>query len=106
MSAFQLTISLLTYLQDNKNYYIYFGDSTATAPKYDLQFFKDTLEKNTVSLLTGNIEKNTDIKITSKESSSNNSVMLWVIIIAVLLVLSFFTFKMIKEMDKKKAKEL
>lgn len=106
VSAFQLTISLLTYLQDNKNYYIYFGDSTATAPKYDLQFFKDTLEKNTVSLLTGNIEKNTDIKITSKESSSNNSVMLWVIIIAVLLVLSFFTFKMIKEMDKKKAKEL
>jgi len=106
VDAFQLNISLLTYLQANKNYYIYFSDSTATAPKYDFQFFKDTVEKNTVNLLTGAIEKNTDIKSADNASSSNGTLMLWIIIIAALLVLLFFTFKMMKEMDKKKTKDI
>ena len=106
VSAFQLNISLITYLQPGKSYNIYFGDSTATAPIYDLQFFKDTLEKNPVNLLMGGIEKNTEIKNTSNASSSNSTLMLWLIIIAVLIVLSFFTFKMMKEMDRKKTKDL
>jgi hypothetical protein len=101
--AFQLNISLLTYLQGGKKYYLYFGDSTAQSPKYDLQFFKDSVQKNPANLAIRTIEKNSHISDQNKVSSSGNSKrMLWIIIAGMILILSFFTFKMITEIDKKK----
>lgn len=103
VEAFQLNTSLLTYLQANKKYYLYFGDSTAQSPKYDLQFFADSIKINPTEASFGNIEKN---KISGNSNDSNfsryNKLMLWIIIIGILFVLCFFTFKMVTEVNKRK----
>lgn len=103
IEAFQLNICLLTYLQANKKYYLYFGDSTAKSPKYDLQFFADSIKINPAEVSFGSIEKN---KLSGNSSDSHssgyNKLALWIIIVGILLVLCFLTFKMVKEMDKRK----
>ena len=103
VEAFQLNISLLIYLQANKKYHLYFGDSTAQSPKYDLQFFADSIKINPTEVSFGSIEKN---KLSGNSGDSHSSgyskLALWIIIIGILLVLCFFTFKMVKEVDKRK----
>ncbi|MEO8415800.1 MAG: hypothetical protein ABI472_19210 [Ginsengibacter sp.] len=104
--AYQLNISVLTYLQANKEYYLYFGDSTAQSPKYDLGFFKDSVEKNPVELSVKTIETNNALHEKNKTPGSGiGKRTLWIIITGILLILSFFTFKMMREVDKKKGKE-
>jgi hypothetical protein len=103
VQAFQLNISLLTYLQSGKKYYLGFGDSAMRAPKYDLHFFSDSVEKKPTEIGLKNIELN-EVIIPYTRSSwfKNNQLILWIIIIVVLLSLTFFTFKMIGEVNKKK----
>ncbi|HEY5407680.1 MAG TPA: hypothetical protein VIJ92_11345 [Ginsengibacter sp.] len=100
--AYQLNTSLLTYLQANKRYYLFFGDSTAQFPKYDLEFFKDSVEKNPADISIKSIENGNVIHEKSKGSSEKSKLLLWIIIGGVLSILLFFTFRMMKEVDKKK----
>ncbi len=100
--AYQLNISLLTYLQANKKYYLYFGDSTAQSPKYDLDFFKDSAEKAPATISLKQVESNIAVHATNKTATGNSKLKLWIMIAGILVVLSFFTFKMMKEVDKKK----
>lgn len=103
VEAFQLNTSLLTYLQAGKKYDLYFGDSTALYPKYDLQFFADSIKINPAEASLGTVQKN-KMQGNSSESlfSRYSNWALWIIIIGVLLVLCFFTFKMVREVDKVK----
>jgi hypothetical protein len=101
--AFQLNISMLTYLQAGKKYYLYFGDSSALHPKYDLQFFADSIKINPAGVSFGSVEKNKIPGNRSESFFSRYSIWaLWIIIIGILVILCFFTFKMVREVDKKK----
>jgi hypothetical protein len=103
VKAFQLNVSLLTYLQAGKKYYLNFGDSLVQVPTYDLEFFSDSVEKRPLEIDLGQIEIN-KIIIPANQSSwlSNNKTVLWIIIIAALLMLSFFTLKILKEAHNKR----
>ena len=93
VDAFQLNISLLTYLQSGKKYYVSFGDSAMQAPKYDLHFFSDSVEKKPTEIGLKNIEINkVVIPYASSSWFKNNQLVLWIIIIVVLLSLTFFYF--------------
>ncbi len=105
VDAFQLNTCLLTYLQTGKHYYLSFGDSLATTPKYDLQFFADSISKTPLELQVNDIERITTPAPVAP-AGKNNQLILWVIITAVLLILSLFTFKMAKEVNKRKADNL
>ncbi len=101
VQAFQLNISLLAYLQSGKKYYLSFGDSLLEAPKYDLRYFSDSAEKNPEEIGLKKIEENKIIVPPSHSYWFKNKAMLWLIIITVLGILSFFTFKMMKEVNSK-----
>ncbi len=101
VQAFQLNTYLLTYLQADKNYFLNFGDSSIQAPKYDLAFFADSANKNPSEISLKSFEKN-KASITSTTSSKNNKLLLWIIIGVILVVLCFFTFKMMGEVNRRK----
>ena len=101
-NAFQLNTSLLTYLKSGEKYFLNFGDSTIQAPKYDLQFFSDSIEKNPLELAVNGIEKNRIVNnISNSYSSKNNHFLLWIIMALIFFILCFFTFKMMREVNKK-----
>jgi hypothetical protein len=100
--AFQLNTCLLTYLKAGEKYHLEFGDSTLNAPEYDLQFFADSIEKNPSEISVNTIEKNVTATVAiNSVSSENHQLLLWIAITIILFILCFFTFKMMKEVNKK-----
>ncbi len=100
--AFQLNTFLLTYLKSGEKYHLEFGDSALDAPKYDLQFFAGSIEKSPSEISVNNIEKNFVIITANNSASSiNHQLLLWIAIAIILFILCFFTFKMMKEVNKK-----
>lgn len=101
-SAYQLSQSLMTYLETGKSYHLAFGDSTAKQPDYDLRFFTDSLNKNLKIAGLGEITANTDHKPTSPQKSDFNfTYLMWGAIIIIILALAFFTYKMANEVKAK-----
>ena len=100
IKVFQLTQYLLTYLDAGKNYELRFGDSSARAPVYDLAFFKDSIGKSPPELAVKSIvsTKRTQ-QITASSKDYFSKIILWCIIVAVILLLLAFTYKMIKEIN-------
>lgn len=86
-------------LQAGNNYELFFGDSTAVPPQYDLQEFTDRINQAGISLLRfGNIMpvNKKDLKV-----QKNNNWWIWPAIIAVIALLAFLTFKLTAEMKAK-----
>lgn len=99
--AFQLKTYLLTYLQDGKNYFLKFGDSSLQTPKYDLSFFADSAGKSPSEIFVKSFEKNANVVSTNLVAAKNNKLFLWITIALVLVALLYFTFKLTREVNKK-----
>jgi len=101
ITAYQLPVALLTYLNGGNNYSLFFGDSTLQAPAYDLQYFSDSIHTNTYPLAIKGIEQIT-VPAGTKASANNHlpAVALWSIIIAVLLLLIYFSYTLLKDINK------
>ena len=105
VTAFGLHTSVTAYLEKGRNYTLFFGDSSAIAPSYDLEYFNDSIGNNIQSLHLMNIEEiKANVAVTKKESNTNQW-MLWSIIVAVLLLLLYFSFRMIKDISHKTDKD-
>jgi len=101
VNAYQLSKYLLAYLEPAGKYNLVFGDSTAIAPNYDLEFFKDSLNKTVAEVNLGSIIPIDPLKKLSKQIHNKNMLTLWSIILAVLALLLILTFRMTKEVTKK-----
>ena len=95
----QQTISMITYLERNKKYQLRFGDSLAVAGDYDLQTFKDSIDQIR-PLHYGNIQTTKKNELRNNDARQNNWV--WPTIIAAAIVLSFFTWKLIRDISQSK----
>ena len=100
-AAFQLHTSLTAYLDAGKSYALYFGDSTASAPSYDLQYFNDSIGSNIHSLAVKAITKANALAPANAKKNDAGKWLLWGVIIAVLLLLLYFSFRMIKDISHK-----
>ena len=89
---------LVTYLEKGDSYELLMGNAQANVPDYDLSSFKDSIPANTPAVKVLNIRAN-DQQPGKEEKKSNVS--LWLIIIAVLAILSFFTWNLTKELKKR-----
>jgi hypothetical protein len=101
-AAFQLKWNLLAWLEKGSGYRLVFGDSSATAPGYDLAFFKDSVRNLPFPLNYSTPEKNMFEKQEKVNSTMfENKIIMWTVIGVVLSVLVFFTIKLTKEISKK-----
>ncbi|MEO7313208.1 MAG: hypothetical protein ABIX01_22675 [Chitinophagaceae bacterium] len=90
---------LYTWLEKGKTYSLYFGDSLAGMPGYDLKYFKDLVPGDAPSLLPGSI-KNNEVLVAAPPAGDGNKKWLWLAMGIGLAVLLFFTFRMTKELNK------
>ena len=100
VAAWQLNKYLFTYLESGKDYWLVFGDSSATMPNYDLVFFKDSIAANPPVLGIGDIESKTVKDAVKPERGSK--LLLWVCLGAGLVVLLLLTLRLVREMPGRK----
>lgn len=97
--AYQLNTYLLTWLEPGNTYTLLFGDAAARAPRYDLQFFKDSIQNNFKEIAIGPITTNPLVS-TTKQPENHQKTLLWLILAAVGTLLLFFTWRMAKEIKQ------
>jgi len=92
---------ITAYLETGNNYRLIMDNEAATLPNYDLAKLNSKIPDSISFLQFGKISAFTENK-TAVTAVKNNKWILWVAITAALLILLFFTYKMIKEVDKRK----
>jgi len=94
---------ITTYLEKGDGYRILMGNSTAERPNYDLNNFDNNIPDTTSTLSIKNIFSFTENKepALSVTIAGKFKWLLWAAIIIVLIMLLYFTQKMMKEVDKK-----
>lgn len=98
--AHQVPVNLVAYLDAGKKYNLFYGNAALKAPAYDLQYFGDSIHASNTPLAIRYIEK--IAAPTPLEGGTHfNSWMLWSIIIAVLLLLIYFSFALLKDINRK-----
>lgn len=91
------THELITRLTDQATYYLIYGNKKAVKPNYDIERFTDNIPESLTSLELGNeltIEKE-EVPLT--EPLFKNKTWLWTIITVIILLLAWFSVKMMKK---------
>ena len=99
VEVLQLNRYLVANLNASENYTLRFGNAAATAPAYDLQFFRDSIP-NELPLLTV-----TDVRVAEEPQKLGDSVSkawIWGAISVVVAGLSYMTVRLLNEMNREK----
>jgi len=101
VEASQLHTSLIAQLEPGKNYHLAFSSPGLGPPKYDLRYFQDKIPGNLAVL---DIRQPVRIGAENRPSGPSlfsNRNMIWLAMGLVLLLLSYLSFRMVKELGKK-----
>lgn len=98
ISTSQEVKQIVAHLEKDEAYTLLMGNKNSSAPDYDLKDFKDSIPANIPALSYQSINKNTSTEVKKEDSHAS----LWLIIIGVLALLSFFTWNLTKELKQKK----
>lgn len=97
VTGHQLVHYMTAQLEKDNKYYLRMGNPTITYPEYDLQFFKDNIPDTLTAITPAgpvNIEKEDSLK---KADFFSSPLWIWSAIIAVVVLLGYSSFKMIRE---------
>lgn len=90
---------LVTYLEASKNYHLLMQNSLADKPVYDLKQFTDSIGYDIPVLEIASIEELNNAQPINESFFSKNWI--WPVIVIVLLVLGFFTLRLVREVNKR-----
>ena len=100
IKAYQITNSLIAYMQKGKSYKLVFGADKISAPVYDLVHFKDSIA-GVKPVALGAIASIAQTKATAVNTAPSNKAIIWAALAVVLILLGVMSTRMIKEMGKK-----
>lgn len=101
IKVLQHTISVVADLKANEKYEVII-DSTLSQPNYDLVNFTQNLSKEIPKATFSNFKKiNSEFKNDAKKSFWQQPIFLWSSILLTLVLLAYFVFSMLKDVDKK-----
>jgi hypothetical protein len=99
VKAFQLNTYLVANLKSAKPYELHFGDENAPAPSYDLVNFREKIPAEPPVLKPLELRKLTQpgSATTPVNTFFKDKIVIWIVLLGVLALLAFMTFKMMKE---------
>jgi hypothetical protein len=98
VEAWQLNRYLTAFLENDKAYWLKFGEVKMRQPVYDLSFFKDSIHSEPTVLKVGMIRRiGPAIKKPKPANFFTSQAFIWSAIIGVAMVLTFMTVRMIRE---------
>ncbi len=92
--------SIKLKLQNNKKYVLAYGKNNDSAPQYDIEYFKNAVPIKLKQAELGNETKITHAPVIVKQPLINNKMWIWVALIGCLVLLGFFTLKLMKPGEK------
>jgi hypothetical protein len=98
IQGFQLKEYAVSYLESGHTYSIFTGREVASQPVYDLSFLHNRIYNRLPGIIHSAVYKNPEYEKPQPLVEHDHSTLLWVVIILVLLVLSFLTLRMVREM--------
>ena len=98
VNAYQVKLYAVCYLESGHKYSIYTGNPAATAADYDLSFLNNRAYNQLPGISHYAVYNNATYAILPVPTKSNHSILLWSSLILVLLILSFLTLKMVREL--------
>jgi len=107
MAGFQAPRFLVSYLRAGEHYALLAGDAQAGAPEYDLKSFTDSLKSQPVTLIPGSMQRaavaDKVAAAVAKPAAGERSggLLLWGILLALLILLTFLSVKMVKNITQK-----
>jgi hypothetical protein len=108
ISSFQKARYLIAYLKAGGSYEVLTGNALATPPEYDLKYFTDSLRSTPSVLVPGPIRQTSVSNIQpvapiEKKPGGERSggLLLWSILLAILILLVYFSVQMTKAIKKK-----
>lgn len=106
VEAYQLNTYLIAELKQGQAYHLEFGDEKANAPSYDLRYFEDKIPANLPTVqVTKMVSLITPTDVHSPDFFTS-PLFIWGAMGVVLLILSYMSYQMLKEMgDKNKVKQ-
>jgi hypothetical protein len=101
IKVFQANHYIVSYLEKGKSYKLLTGDPNASAPEYDLKFFTDSVRNNTPDIAVGKVAINPAFATPSIAVKHDYAALIWIAIAVALVLLTFLTLKMVKEVNSK-----
>jgi hypothetical protein len=101
----QLERYLLVWLQPGIAYRLLAGNVNASAPAYDLKYFVDSVRREPGEILPGALQAVVTPTALPMKNKNRSGVLLWVIISAVLVLLIYLSFRMLKAIPGNHQKE-
>ena len=98
--AEQMSRQLIAYLQPGKQYYLATGDSNLLAASYDLNYFRDSIPSTLTGLAHGDVVMN---QIAETRTASYQDYWIWPLIVIMIIVLGYLSFRLINDLKKKQA---
>jgi hypothetical protein len=98
ITASQLASYSIAKLEANKNYYLYFGDSTIEMPHYDLVYFENKIPKEMEIISTGPVIDKA-IKTKDEYSGTKDKYIVWIGLAIVSAILIYLTTNMMKKIS-------
>jgi hypothetical protein len=95
VNAFQLQRHLVVYLERGKRYKVRFGPMTMQPPQYDLANFRRNIPLELPALIPNPVTK--AAQNASAEGTVFSSHFMWAAIVAIVAILGFLSYRMIKE---------
>ena len=88
---------LLARFTETANYFLVYGNSKAIKPNYDIEKFTKNIPEFLTPLTLGIEQKISNKKLPDTEALFNNKNWLWAIMLVIILLLGWFSLKMIKK---------
>jgi hypothetical protein len=96
----QIQNEIVTYLEKGKQYDLLLDNPAATQADYDLEKFRDSIPASIDSLKIGVIKAIKKTMNVPVESKPDNKKWIWLAIVLAGLVLTFFTYRLSKDINK------
>lgn len=82
--------------QPNGEYALYYGNEKATAPVYEIEKFESKIPTDLTSVNIGEEQKNPAYSIKTEKPLFENKAWLWVLMALIIVLLGWFSFKMLR----------
>jgi hypothetical protein len=100
IALYQLNTYCIARLEKQVQYQLIFGNSLS-APDYDLKYFQHTIPDAIPIIQVGQIQDHVSLLMSEQKKWFTDKRIIWGFIILIIILLSFVTFKMMKDMNSK-----
>lgn len=102
VEIYQQNMHLTAYLEKDKQYVIKIGKANISLPRYDLDYFNDSIAEGLAFVKTGNFSR-TNTEVMQDKGFFASKSWIWAALTILIVFIGYLSYRMINDMQRKKA---